>query len=71
MNHFNHVYRTSHFKGKSKLLYAISYRSFSFNCRSGVIVVDGSLKNSAIRWSCEALKSRKIEAPRRLTGTES
>jgi hypothetical protein len=44
---------------------------FSSNCRSDKIVVDESHKNSAIRWSCEALESRKIEAPRRLTGTES
>jgi hypothetical protein len=31
----------------------------------------GSSRDSAIRWSYEALGSRKIEAPRRLTGTES
>jgi hypothetical protein len=71
MNHFNRICRTSYFKGKGKLLYAASYRSFSSNCRSGVTVVDESYKDSAIRWNCEALESRKIEAPRRLTGTES
>jgi hypothetical protein len=31
----------------------------------------GSSSNSVIRWSFEALESRKIEAPRRLTRTES
>jgi hypothetical protein len=71
MNHFNRIYRPTHFKRKSKLLYAVSYRSFSFNCRSDGTIVDESHNDSAIRWNCEALESRKIEAPRRLTGTES
>ena len=45
MNHFNHVYRTSHLKGKSNLLYAVSYRSLSSNYRSNVTVVDEGHKS--------------------------
>jgi hypothetical protein len=71
MNHFNCIYRTAYFKGKSKLLYADSYKSFSSNYRSDGTVVDKSHKDSVIRWNCEALESRKIEVPRQLTGTES
>ena len=48
MNHLNYIYRTSHFKGKSKLLYAVSYRSFSSNCRSDVTVVDESHKDKCL-----------------------
>ena len=40
MNHSNHIYRTFRYKGKRKLLYAVSYRRFSFNCRSDVTLVD-------------------------------
>ena len=40
MNHSNYIYRTSRYKGRSKLLYTVSYRSFSSNCRSDVIVVN-------------------------------
>jgi hypothetical protein len=69
-NYFNRIHRTAYFTGKSKLLYAVSYRSFSSNGSSDVTVVDESHEDSAIRWNCEALESRKIEAPRRLIGTE-
>jgi hypothetical protein len=48
MNHFNHIYRTSHYKGKSKLLYAVSLRSFSPNCKSDVTVVDESHKYKSL-----------------------
>jgi group II intron reverse transcriptase/maturase len=47
MNHFNQLYRTSYFKGKSKLLYAVSYRSFSSSCRSDITVVDENHRNKS------------------------
>jgi group II intron reverse transcriptase/maturase len=48
VNHSNHIYRTSRYKGRSKLSYAVSYRSFSSNCRSDVTVVDESRKGTGL-----------------------
>jgi hypothetical protein len=48
MNHFNRIYRTPHLKGKSKLLYADSYRSFYSNCRSNGTVVNESHKDKSL-----------------------
>jgi retron-type reverse transcriptase len=59
MNHLNRIYRTSHFKGKSKLLYAVSYRSFSSDCRSDVTVVDESHKDK----SFTATEQRLLNGP--------
>jgi len=48
MNHYNHIYQTSRYKGRSKLSYAVSYRNFSSNCRSDVTVVDESPKGTGL-----------------------
>jgi len=48
MNHSNHIYRTSHYKGRSKLSYVISYRSFSSSCRSDVTVVGEGQKGTGL-----------------------
>ena len=59
MNHFNRIYRTSHFKGKSKLLYAVSYRSFFSNCRSDVTLVDESHKDKSLA----VIEQRLLDGP--------
>lgn len=59
MNQFNRIYRTSHFKGKSKLLYAVSYRSFSSNCRSDVTVVDKGHKEKSLA----VIEQRFLDGP--------
>jgi group II intron reverse transcriptase/maturase len=59
MNHFNCIYRPSRFKEKSKLLYAISYRSFSSNCRSDVTVMDESPKDI----SPAVIEQRLLDGP--------
>ncbi|NNE32845.1 MAG: hypothetical protein HKN40_10800, partial [Winogradskyella sp.] len=59
MNHFNRIYRTSHFKGKSKLLYAVSYRSFSSSCRSDVTVVDEGRKVKSLA----VIEQRLLDGP--------
>ena len=59
MNQFNRIYRTSHFKGKSKLLYAVSYRSFSSNCRSDVRVVEEGHKEQSLA----VVEQRLLDGP--------
>jgi hypothetical protein len=55
MNHFNHIHRTAYFKRESKLLHAVSYRSFSSNRRSDVAVVDESHKDKSFAVTVQKL----------------
>ena len=59
MNQFNRIYRTSHFKGKSKLLYAVSYRRCYSSCRSDVIVVGKGYQEKSLA----VIEQRLLDGP--------